>query len=286
MREVDVSEAYRVVPFRPERNATLDTLRWAKKRLTIPMLLEVDVTEARASVREFRRTTGTGLSFTAWVVGCVARAAAEHPRVHAIRRGKRELVVFHQVDVAVLVERELDGAEAPETLPMPVVIRNADQKAPADIHEEIRRAQDVRVSPGSSSIDSAIPAWVQSLFFRLPAWVRDLVFWRWLMRSPTRMRRTMGTVVVTAAGMAAPGVLAWGIPLSLHPLAVSIGGIARRSRQEGEREVLALTIVFDHAVTDGAPVARFVHRLQELMTRADALEEAAKTGVAAPRQES
>ena len=25
----------------------------------------------------------------------------------------------------------------------------------------------------------------------------DLVFWRWLLRSPTRIKRTMGTVVVT-----------------------------------------------------------------------------------------
>ena len=279
MTEIEMSERHRVVPFRSKRNATLDTLRWAKKRPTIPMLLEVDVTDARNAVRAFRRDTGIGLSFTAWVISCVARAAAEHPRVHAIRRGKRELVLFHEVDVAVLVERGIDGGDDEETLPMPAVIRRAEQKSPAGIHEEIRDAQEARVSAGSSSIDGAVPGWVQATFFKLPVWVRDLVFWRWLVRSPTRIKKTMGTVVVTAAGMAAPGVLSWGIPLSLHPLAVGVGGIARRSTPAGEREVLALTIVFDHAVTDGAPVGRFVHQLHELMTCAqglgsDALREA------------
>lgn len=262
---------YRVVSFRPERNATLDTLRWAKKRLQIPILLEVDVTAARETIREFRRTTGTGLSFTAWVISCVARAAAEHPRVHSIRRGRRELVLFQEVDVAVLVERAVGEEEGRETLPMPVVIRIADQKSPTEIHEEIRRGQDAEVPTGTSSIESPVSPRLQSLFFRCPMWLRDIAFWRRLLRSPSRMKRTMGTVVVTSVGMAAPGVLAWGIPLSLHPLAVGIGGIAHRSTSTGKQDVLALTIVFDHAVVDGAPVGRFVHRVHELMTGPEGL---------------
>lgn len=219
---------HEIVPFRPERNATLDTLRLAGKRLQIPTLLEVDVTVARTAIRDYRRATGKSLSFTAWVVSCVARAAAEHPRVHAIRLGRRRLVLFREVDVAVLVERAIGGEGSEETLPMPVVIRRADRKSPTEVDAEIRRAREAPVAAGSSSIERAAPAWLQSLFFRFPAWLRDLLFWRWLLRSPARIKRTMGTVVVTAAGMAAPGVLAWGIPSSLHPLAVGVGGIARR----------------------------------------------------------
>lgn len=264
-----------VVPFRPERNATLDTLRWARKRrLPIPTLLEVDVTAARRAIRERRRETGEALSFTAWVVACVARAAAEHPRVHALRRGGRRLVLFRDVDVAVLLEKPAgarDHDDAGETLPMPMVVRGAERKSPAAIHREIRRAQEAVVARGSSSGEPGPPPWLQSLFFRLPRWLRDLVFWRPLLRSPERVKRTMGTVVVTATGMAAPGVLAWGIPRSLHPLAIGVGGIARRGPPGEEADVLALTVVFDHAVTDGAPVGRFVHRLHEMLARAEGL---------------
>lgn len=262
---------HQVIPFRAERNATVDTLRWAKKRLHVPALLEVDVTEARAAIREQRRVTGEGLSFTAWVVSCVARAAAEHPRVHAVRKGKRKLVLFEEVDVSFLVERPVGDPDDGETIPMPVVLRDAARKPSRDLHTEIRRAQAADVDDGSSSIDSPAPAWLQALFFRLPAPLRDLLVWRPLLGSPTRIKRTMGTVAVTATGMAAPGVLAWGVPLSIHPLAIGVGGIARRHSPDGPRDILALTVVFDHAVTDGAPVGRFIRTLVDRLTDADGL---------------
>jgi hypothetical protein len=263
---------HQIVPFRPERNATLDTLRWAKRRLDVTTLVEADVTVARQAIRAYRKRTGQGLSFTAWVVWCVARAAAEHPRVHAVRRGRRELVLFQEVDVAVVIERGI--GDAGETLPMPYVVRRANGKSPSEIHAEIRQAQEAALAPGAAGLGTGPSPRLQSIFFRLPAFVRDLVFWRWLLRSPALVKRTMGTVVVTAAGMAVPGVLAWGIPRSLHPLAIGVGGMAQRNTPGGPVDVLALSIVFDHAVTDGAPVGRFVRRLIELLTRADVLSPA------------
>jgi len=271
MPEADPIGPHRSVRFRPERNATLDSLRWAKKRLQIPILLEVEVTGVREAIRTFRGRTGKGLSFTAWVVGCVARAAAEHPRVHGIRQGRRKLVLFDDVDVAVLVERSIGGGSEAETLPLPVVVRKANEKSPSEIHTEVRNAQASEVSPGSSAIDAGAAPWVQSLFFRLPRWLRDALFWRWLLRNPFRVKRTMGTVVVTSVGMTTPGLLSWGVPLAIHPLAVGVGGIVERRWEGGKAEVLALTVVFDHAVTDGAPVGRFIHRLGELLRRGEGL---------------
>jgi pyruvate/2-oxoglutarate dehydrogenase complex dihydrolipoamide acyltransferase (E2) component len=83
------------------------------------------------------------------------------------------------------------------------------------------------------------------------------------------MKRMMGTVSVTAIGMVGHGGIGWGIPIGIHPLLIAVGGISPRSLVVGERlvmgEHLGLTVLFDHDVTDGAPVARFIGRLQELM---------------------
>ena len=89
------------------------------------------------------------------------------------------------------------------------------------------------------------------------------------------MKRMMGTVSVTAIGMVGHGGIGWGIPVGIHPLLVAVGGISPRPIMVGDRlvmrEHLGLTVLFDHDVTDGAPVARFIGRLQELMELGHAL---------------
>jgi pyruvate/2-oxoglutarate dehydrogenase complex dihydrolipoamide acyltransferase (E2) component len=70
----------------------------------------------------------------------------------------------------------------------------------------------------------------------------------------------------------------WGIGfLPTHTLGLTVGGIVQRPGvHEGQievREVLNLTISFDHDIVDGAPAARFTSRLIELIEDATVLEE-------------
>jgi pyruvate/2-oxoglutarate dehydrogenase complex dihydrolipoamide acyltransferase (E2) component len=110
----------------------------------------------------------------------------------------------------------------------------------------------------------------------LPRFVRDLLFWQPLFRNPFRIKQIMGTVGVTSLGIAGQSGLSWGIPIGIHPLIVAVGAIAKRPGIVGEqiliREYVGLTVLFDHDVTDGAPVARFIRRLQELMAGGYGLE--------------
>jgi pyruvate/2-oxoglutarate dehydrogenase complex dihydrolipoamide acyltransferase (E2) component len=57
-----------------------------------------------------------------------------------------------------------------------------------------------------------------------------------------------------------------------------VGGIARKPAVIEERveprDILDLTVAFDHDVVDGAPAARFVKRLVELIESGYGLEEA------------
>ena len=87
------------------RTATLDTLDWGRKRHHIPMMLEVDVTAARDALRTQKAQTGEAISFTGWIIKCLAQAVGEHPHIHAVRKGRRKLILFRDVDVAIVVER-------------------------------------------------------------------------------------------------------------------------------------------------------------------------------------
>jgi pyruvate/2-oxoglutarate dehydrogenase complex dihydrolipoamide acyltransferase (E2) component len=61
----------------------------------------------------------------------------------------------------------------------------------------------------------------------------------------------------------------WGLTPPMQSLFLVVGGIALKPAVvEGRiepREILNLTVAFDHDVVDGAPAARFVRRLVELI---------------------
>lgn len=251
------------------RNPTIDTLAWGRKRHHIPILLEIDVTDARDAIRAQKVKTGQGISFTGWIVKCLAQAVSEHKSIHALRKGKRRLVIFDDVDVSIIVERAVGQIGAGETLPMPYIIRKANEKTVATIHSEIRAAQQQTVIEGEVQLGSPRTVWLTNIFTMLPKFVRDLFFWQPLFHNPFRVKQRMGTVSVTALGMVGQSGMSWGIPIGIHPLIVAVGAIAKRpgivDEQIVVREYVGLTVLFDHDVIDGAPVARFIRRLQELM---------------------
>ncbi len=262
------------------RNPTIDTLTWGRQRHHIPILLEIDVTAARDAIHDRKTKTGQGISFTGWIIKCLAQAISEHKYVHALRQGKRQLVIFDDVDITIIVERVADNGEK---LPMPYIIRQANEKTVAEIHGEIRAAQRSSVE-GEVQIaaDGLRPtaghraAWMTKLFTILPRFLRNWLFWRPVWRNPFRFKRMMGTVSVTALGIVGQSGMSWGIPIGIHPLLIAVGGIVKRPGIVHEqiviREYVGLTVIFDHDVTDGAPVARFIRRLEELMTDRYGLE--------------
>jgi pyruvate/2-oxoglutarate dehydrogenase complex dihydrolipoamide acyltransferase (E2) component len=266
------------------RNPTIDVLIWGQKRHHIPILLEIDVTEARNAIRDRQTQTGQRISFTGWVIKCIAQAVSEYKFIHAVRKGNK-LVIFDDVDINIVIERSVSQTGTGETLPMPYIIRKANEKSAIEIHTEIRAAQRSSVATGEVQIASPRAAWMTKLGTMMPRFVRDLFFWQPLFRDPFRIKLMMGTVSVTSLAIAGESGMSWGIPIGIHPLLVAVGAIAKRpgivDEQIAIREYVGLTVMFDHDVTDGAPVARFIRRLEELMTSGYGLKEVGKTGVAA-----
>jgi pyruvate/2-oxoglutarate dehydrogenase complex dihydrolipoamide acyltransferase (E2) component len=273
MQPPDLIGSFEESDFSRFRNPTIDTMIWGRKRHHIPILLDINVTAARAAIHAQKAKTGQGISFTGWIIKCLAQAVSEHKHVHALRKGKRQLIAFDDVDVAIIVERVADTGEK---LPMPYIIRKANEKTVAEIHAEIRAAQRSPVA-GEVQIDSHRAAWMTKIFTVLPQFVRDWFFWQPVFRNPFWFKRMMGTVSVTSLGIVGQNGMSWGIPIGVHPLIIAVGGIVKRPGVLHEqiviREFVGLTVLFDHDVTDGAPVARFIKRLQELMADRYGLEE-------------
>lgn len=245
-----------------ERLAQAEVLRAVSRRPVIHGLFEADVSVPRALIRDGAVREGARLSFTAFLVGCLARAVDEEREVQAFRRGRR-LVVFDEVDVATLVEVDIEGRR----LPTFHVVRDAAGKGVGEIHSEIRHAASAREGAHRVRRQIRRSRWV-------PRPIRSLL-WRALARAPGTWKRFGGTVVLTSVGMfgAGPG---WGVPvLGGYPLGLTVGGMGERpavvdGRLVG-REHLSLTVSFDHEVLDGAPAARFAARLKELIEGAHGL---------------
>jgi len=246
---------YKVVPNPKIRRWLSAAFRSAQNRPMMHGLLEVDVTSARAFLREHKANTGESLSFTSFLIACLAKAVDEHKAVQAFRKGNKRLILFEGVDVYTLIEHDVAG----QILIMPYIIRAANRKTLRRIHQEIRAAQVQDVAKALK--------WLQffpDLLFRPFFWV-----FSWIgRRYPQMWKKYVGTVGITAVGMFGKGA-GWGIPSALPTLMMTVGGIGEKPCVVGGhismREYLSLTISFDHDIIDGAPAARFTKRLKDLI---------------------
>lgn len=263
---------FETTAFPPIREASIDLLRAAQGKHMIHAFIEADVTAARQFIRAHQAGTGERLSFTAFVVCCLATALAENRPMNAYRHGRRRLVIFDDVDVNTMVEREVDG----QRMGTPNVIRAADKKTFRQIHDEIRAAQAGKVEAAQGM------EWFRwaALFARLPTVVR-ISIWRVLMRNAHAVKRFAGTAGVTAVGMFGKRA-GWGMTIPFLTVNVVVGGISLKpGLVEGQlqsRELLCLTVSFDHDIVDGAPAARFVNRFVQLLESGSGLIDPTSVG--------
>jgi pyruvate/2-oxoglutarate dehydrogenase complex dihydrolipoamide acyltransferase (E2) component len=271
-----------IVPFPRLQHQAIDWMELSHRKHTIHGLIDVDVTAARRGIKLHRAHTGTPLSLTAYMIFCFARAVAADTAIQAYRLGRWKLVLFGDVDVATMVEREVEGA----CVPVPYIVRAAHTKTVDQIGLELRAAQ--QQSAEALALGSFLPR-LRGLFehglsvwLALPTGLRRLV-WSWVLANPYRRKRLTGTVALTSVGMFGRGV-GWGVTPMGHTLSVVVGGLATRPVVVGSviepRECLCLTITMDHDVVDGAPAARFATRLKELVESCAGLSEEGSRAVA------
>ncbi len=253
---------YRVIDIPPERRMLLNIIDEEWRKHFMYGLLEVDVTVARKFITDHKARAGESLSFTGYLTFCLARAVDEDKAVQAIMKGRKQLVVFEDVDVGLMIERQIGERHALTGH----VVRGANHKTYQEIHQEIRSVQSKPVPP-SRGVDKWF-GYVMSLPWPLSVLFKAL-FRATKRRAPTIFASMAGTVGITSLGMFARGQSGWGLAPVIHGLALVVGSITwKPAVVEGRiepREILNLTVVIDHDVIDGAPAARFTHRLVELI---------------------
>lgn len=269
-KEEEVIHSYKISKFPKDRVPTLDFLSVGDNKHYVKGLVEVDVTDGRQIIKDYEKATELKISFTAWLLKCIGKAASEHKEVHSLMMGKRNIITFEDVDISVPVEKFVKKV----SVAMPVVLRKVNEKTVKEIHDEIRLAQKEDVEGATVLGESSMKRWVK-FYTRLPKFLRRF-FIKKLLKNPFRVKKLMGTIMVTAIGMFGR-MYGWPIPTTSHPLAFAIGGISKKpgivDNKIEIREFLTFTVLFNHDVVDGAPAARFITQLKELLESSYGLTE-------------
>ncbi len=255
------NSGYKISPLSFNRRAVRASASVTKEKNTIHSLAEIDITTPRCLLREHFERTGEKLSFTAYIVSCLAQVMKEFPQFNSFIKG-RNLVVLDDVTISVLVERDIDGEKVPE----PIGIQQAQKKSFLEIHREIREAKST--TSGKLGTHSRM-AWFRFIpDFLLKTFVR-------IADKNIKLGVQYGKVAVTAIGMFSKEAV-WLIPHGSATVLVSVGSINNRAVEtDGKfvsKEHLCITASFDHDIVDGAPAARFLSRFAEIVKSGEILQ--------------
>ncbi len=259
------TDGYRIETFPTSRLGTIDIGAASKMKHHIKALIELDVTEARKMISE-KKKRNENVSFNSWLIRCISKSVEEFRDIHGIRKGKRKIVIFEDVDISIMIEREIKG----EKVPLPYVIRKTNEKNISEIYNEIKTGQSQSIdNEGNYVLGEKKNEYLMKAYYALPGFIRKLI-WRYIIRNPFVTKQTMGTVLVTSVGMMGR-INGWVLPVSVHPLSFAVGSIIKKPGVKEDRieirEYLYMTVSVDHDIIDGAPAVRALSRLTNLIEK-------------------
>ncbi len=266
-REIKQSKfgSYYTIPFSKSRGIVEDFISVGKKTMKVYAVGDVDVTFAREKIKEYK-DKGTSLSFSAFILYCFVQTVHENPRMQAIKYRRRKMVIFEDVDVNFIVEREVNGVKTPTI----VMIRKAQEKSVQELTDILRGTQQIK---DDSMVDKEQEGGsATAALLNIPSRIRRFLFHS-LFKNPFLRRQFNGTIGMTSIGMFAGGG-GTSIPIAIENLSINAGGIQVRPgyvlKKNGEydtskvvpREYLWITVNIDHITVDGGPITRFVAKLR------------------------
>ena len=249
----------KIQQFPKTRIATIDICAVGLQKHYIPALIEMDITVGREKIRQYKNTDKR-ISFTAWLIKVISRTIKDYEPVASYLNGKRNIVIFKDVNVSIIVEKNLRN----QKVPIPLVIEKANERSVESITQQIDDARSKDLTENDIVLQRRSSR-LERLYYILPGFIRRF-FWRYLLRHPHWAYSKMGNVSLTSIGMMG-SANGWFIPRSVHPVCFGIGRITKKpvviNGKIEIREILNMTVLLDHDVADGALMARFIGALSE-----------------------
>lgn len=245
--------------FPKSRIATIDVCSVGIQKHHITALIEIDVAKSSEKIKNQRAENKT-ISFTGWLIKVISITIKDFEQAAGYLQGKRSVLIFSDINVSIVVEKELNG----QKVPIPLLIEKANERTIESITKQINDAKNQILTDNDIVLDKTSSR-LELFYYYLPGFIRRY-FWRNLIKHPQFAFRKMGNVAVTSIGMIG-SANGWFIPISIHPICFGIGRIAKKPLVVNDkieiREVLNMTVLMDHDVIDGAQMARFINKLSE-----------------------
>lgn len=246
--------------FPKSRIATIDICEIGKRKHHVTGLIELDVTKSREKIREYNKCNTNKISFLAWIISVIGRTLNEYESISSYLKGKNRLIIFDTINVSIIVEKELNG----QNVPIPLVIEKSDKISIEEISKQIIDAKNKQLANNDIVLQRSTDR-LERIYYSLPEFIRRVI-WKILLRHPKIAFSKMGNVAITSIGMIGQ-IKGWFIPISIHPVCFGLSSIIKKpiviENRIEIREILSMSILFDHDVVDGAPMVRFVSELSK-----------------------
>jgi pyruvate/2-oxoglutarate dehydrogenase complex dihydrolipoamide acyltransferase (E2) component len=231
--------------------------------------IEINITKGKELIKQYHAKTKEKISFTSWIVKCIADSVQQYPEFNSYRKGRTKIIEFQDIDIIVMVERKLSD----KVIPVPYSIRKCNTKDLLSISQEIREAQNNPVSESNQLLEEGK---ILKFYNFLPKFLRQRIIRR-MVRNPFYVKKQGGLIVLTSVGMFVKTSGWIGGSGGITTLNIALGGINKKLMKSGDtvnqEEFLQMTISLDHDIIDGAPAARFTAYLTDLIQKGHHLTE-------------
>ena len=249
------------------RRISIDTFDALAPSPYMLALMEFDVTDARRKIRQKKRN-GSPVSFQSFIVKAIASAVDEFKELNSIISGKR-LFIFEDIDINIPLELNTDG----EKFPRQIIIRKADRKSAEDIFKEIEAARSRFIQYRTTGDEDKWANNMMRILFVFPKFLRKILI-REVVNKPLIVKKRSGTVhFTTVAGFSQTSGYVIPCMIGVRSLDFTLGSIQKKTAGFGDetlsRDILSITVMFNHKIVDGVPAALFSNRLKQIIENGD-----------------